>query len=1099
MQVDACDAWWNARCQVAVVNITKARTSYDPSTGTSVLNPRRQLNFASGFLDAGFLYGHSSQRLALLRTFTGGKLRTDPANGVPINGAGVFMEGGSIVPSTQQRLTGDARGNTQPGLLALTGLWLLEHNRLCDDIAREQPSWSDTQLFNAARRRVIALFQHVTVSEYLPALLGGGLPEYTGYDPGADPTPTAEFAAAAGRVGALASTGSVLPVAASGIPHSVGPLLLRDVFYDSSYLDACSVGDILRGLVTHPLGNGGLQAPDDLRNFFLGRRDDAVASDLMLGRDLGLPSYVQVRQALGLSVPTRVEDITSDPRAAASLRSVYGSDLSKVDLLVGGLAESPGAEGGVVGATFRRIIQEQFTTLRAADRFWYEHTGVHSADGTPYLSDEERAVIRNTKYADILKRNIGHAGIPDDVFQAPIAVALDAEVRGGSDPPVVPTPTPPLPSASPVPGGPTPQPGGGDSASQLRSVTAGPITMQWIPPAANDTHLQMTVSLAGTGWFAWGLGEGMADGDILLMRTTAQGQGQVLDTRSTGYAMPFTDSSQDAQLVAASEVNGVSSITFRRALSTGDGDDKVIRRGDTQVPIMLAWDSSSDTFAFHGPDRILGRLDLFTPASQVTAGAGFQDLSDDRSAYITAYLYHGISMFLTWGVLVPSAVFTVRFAKHFPFWMSYHRWAMVGASTVTVPSASAALIAQATGTTQGRSHALIGIVLVVIMQVQLFVGLLVRHWMKDPSEPPMAAYVLIRMGHRIAGWGVLLLGLAQAYMGVNLLSPDLRGAYLGLVITLCVVFVVALMYNEVLVSMGIVDSGKHLSAVQSSTTSMSVSDVRRRLREGAQWVFMDGVVYDVSSFMARHPGGAYFLGRMVGADIGSMFRGHNRPDDRVKPHKHSARAHALLAKLAVGILRKDSDVKQSWVEAADRGVDKWTLKDKQQVAHGAEPVFRLVFEAPRGNSVPADQWSLTGMALHMMVAIPGPTAAEGGPMEWILQRSRCRRPVSTQRELWHGAARSYSIVREDAGNNLVLYVKAYRMGLVSPHLCRLRLGDAVQMEGPQGLGMLDHDATGVVVAVCQGTCIATVFDLITHIVARHRVHRAAHAAARRQA
>ena len=1096
-QVDTCDPVWNRQCRVAVANVTLLRCRHDPSTGTSPTNPRRQLNFASAFLDAGFLYGHSSQRLAALRSFTGGRLRSDAANGVPANGGGLSMDGGGVVPPTQQRLTGDERGNTNPELLAVTGLWLLEHNRQALQLAGANPSWGDSQLFNAARRHVIALYQHVTVSGFLPALLGSALPAYSGYDPGADPHPSAEFAATAGVAASLLATGVALPLTRAGTPHSVGPLLHRDVYFDPWYLDACSTGDLIRGAVYQPLGGGGLSVSGDAQHHFLAERDDAVAQALLRGRDLGVPSFAQARLALGLGPATSMAALSTDPRTVASLQAVYGSDVNSVDLLVGALAESPVAPGALLGPTLAGIVREHFLRARSADRFWYEHSSLQDGSGVAYIDASERLEVRGTTYADILRRNIGAEGIPDDVFTAPAPAALDAEMPEVVLPSAV--SLAPLPSFSPVPSGgaqPSPVP---QAESVMREVTAGPIVMRWLPPQANETDLVMTVSLAGTGWFAWGLGEGMADGDILLLRTTATGQGQVLDTRSTGYAMPFTDASQDASLEASSEMGGVSSITFRRALDTGDADDKAIRRGDTQVPIMLAWDISSDAFSFHGSNRILGRLDLFTPASQVEAGAGFEDLSDDRSAYVNAYLYHGISMVLTWGLLVPSSVFSVRFAKHYPFWMSYHRWAMVGSSTVTVPAASAALIAQATGTIQGRAHALVGIVLVVIMQMQLFVGLLVRHWMKGASEPPMRSYLAARFGHRLAGWGVLLLGLAQSYMGVTLLSPDLRGGYLGLVITVCVVFLLALLYNELLVTVGKVDSGKLLSAVQSCTTSMSVSAVRRRLREGAQWVFMDGVVYDVSNFMRQHPGGAYFLGRMVGADIGSMFRGHNRPDDRVKPHAHSARAHRLLSKLAVGILRTDTDLRQSWVEASDRGVDKWTLQDSRQVSFGSESVHRLVFQAPRGNSVPADQWSLTGMGLHMMVAIPGPTEAEGGPIEWLLQRTRLRRPASSQAELWHGAARSYSIVREDAGDNLVLYIKAYRMGLVSPHLCRLRLGDAVQMEGPQGLGMLDHDATGVVVAVCQGTCIATVFDLITHIVARHRVLRAAQAAARRQA
>lgn len=59
---------------------------------------------------------------------------------------------------------------------------MLEHNRRCDELKAAHPTWSDEELYNAARRFVTALVQRVTYYEYLPAILGEPLPAYTGYD-----------------------------------------------------------------------------------------------------------------------------------------------------------------------------------------------------------------------------------------------------------------------------------------------------------------------------------------------------------------------------------------------------------------------------------------------------------------------------------------------------------------------------------------------------------------------------------------------------------------------------------------------------------------------------------------------------------------------------------------------------------------------------------------------------------------------------------------------------------------------------------------------------------------------------------------------------
>ena len=47
-----------------------------------------------------------------------------------------------------------------------------EHNRLVEQLARLNSHWDDGQLYNAARKIVIAQMQHITFREYLPLVLG---------------------------------------------------------------------------------------------------------------------------------------------------------------------------------------------------------------------------------------------------------------------------------------------------------------------------------------------------------------------------------------------------------------------------------------------------------------------------------------------------------------------------------------------------------------------------------------------------------------------------------------------------------------------------------------------------------------------------------------------------------------------------------------------------------------------------------------------------------------------------------------------------------------------------------------------------------------
>ncbi len=47
---------------------------------------------------------------------------------------------------------GDIRINEQPGLTCYHTLWVREHNRKCDELKIENPSWSDEDFYQRARK-----------------------------------------------------------------------------------------------------------------------------------------------------------------------------------------------------------------------------------------------------------------------------------------------------------------------------------------------------------------------------------------------------------------------------------------------------------------------------------------------------------------------------------------------------------------------------------------------------------------------------------------------------------------------------------------------------------------------------------------------------------------------------------------------------------------------------------------------------------------------------------------------------------------------------------------------------------------------------------
>jgi hypothetical protein len=407
------------------------------------------------------------------------------------------VDGRLLANPSRAVVAGDVRANEQAALTATHTLFAREHNRI---VASLPSSLSQQDKFQLARAVVIAEIQYVTYTEFLPAL-GVTLPSYQGYNSNLDPATAHEFASTGYRahsflhgeleaetnvsrysqatLDALRAQGVEVVVdgadVAIAIPDNVlffNPDLVEQVQLgpmmtalngESQYKNDEMIDNQLRSVLfriptsTNPDCLDGPTLPECFRGVV-----DLGAIDVQRGRDHGMPSYNQMRNAYGLASKTSFTAITgestesfpssplltpgneiNDPNCldivaafdingnptivdnedatrivkrcsiAARLKAIYGS-VSNLDAFTGMLAEKH-VTGSELGELQLAIWKDQFGAARDGDRFFY-------------LNDPLQTFIRNNFGIDSRKRlsqiialntDIPAAELPVNVFRIP--------------------------------------------------------------------------------------------------------------------------------------------------------------------------------------------------------------------------------------------------------------------------------------------------------------------------------------------------------------------------------------------------------------------------------------------------------------------------------------------------------------------------------------------------------------------------------------------------------------------------------------------------------------------------------------------------------
>jgi hypothetical protein len=386
--------------------------------------PPAYANPNSHWWDGSQVYGSDPIVAGKLRTGEGGKLKLDAMKMLPVD------------PESGIHLSGFT-DNWWVGLALLHTIFTREHNYICDLLAREHRNWNDAQLHGKAKLINSALMAKIHTVEWTPAivphpiiqlamhtnwyglageelqdvlkvlnddeLLGGIVGSK--HDHHTAPYALTEEFVAVYRMHplipddvvfrSLATDAEIETIALPELsgrkaPGVVSRIGMADMFY--------SFGRAHPGAVT--LHN----YPKHLQDL---RRDDGehldlAAVDIFRDRERGVPRYNDFRRLLHKDPVKSFDELTDNPAWRDQIRTVYGNDLEKVDLMTGLFAEPLPPGFGFSETAFRIFVLMASRRLKS-DRFFTDdyNANLYTEFGIQYIRENTMLTILKRHFPDL--------------------------------------------------------------------------------------------------------------------------------------------------------------------------------------------------------------------------------------------------------------------------------------------------------------------------------------------------------------------------------------------------------------------------------------------------------------------------------------------------------------------------------------------------------------------------------------------------------------------------------------------------------------------------------------------------------------------------
>ncbi|CAF3536290.1 NADH-cytochrome b5 reductase [Fusarium graminearum] len=240
----------------------------------------------------------------------------------------------------------------------------------------------------------------------------------------------------------------------------------------------------------------------------------------------------------------------------------------------------------------------------------------------------------------------------------------------------------------------------------------------------------------------------------------------------------------------------------------------------------------------------------------------------------------------------------------------------------------------------------------------------------------------------------------------------------------------------------------------------SLADVKLHNTEDDIYIAIHGKVYDVTSFLQEHPGGAEFLLEVAGEDATEAYDNTG----------HSDEAHEILPELEVGTLKLDPASKMDPVQQLP---DSIVQHAKETGIKVLKPDVFQEFELEKRTVVSHN------VAIYRF-KLPSPDSIFGLPVgQHISIGAMIPQTDGTTKEI----VRSYTPISGDHQPGYFdLLIKAYPQGNISQHVASLNLGDKIRIRGPKGAFIYTPNMVRRFGMIAGGTGITPMLQIIRAIM-----------------